>query len=129
MIKDFFRKISAVALSIVLIPISACSGEKVVICEHQIMQHINEKIAVGSQKSKVDSFLRTIGADFSIHEKEELVMTKDKDSSIFESKIIVIAKPVLDDGKLITSSELMTIGFDKDDLVKAVSCEKIYTGP
>lgn len=98
-------------------------------CEHQIMREIENKIVVGLPRGEVESFLRSIAADFSYHDKNELKLTRDEDANMFEAKIVVVANLPSKSDQLIQSSELMTIGFGEDALVQAMSCKKIYAGP
>ncbi len=123
------EKISLMAAFGALILMSAYAGGKVMDCEHQMMKDISQQVELGSGRGLVESYLRTIEADYSYHDKNELVATKDKDADQLDAKIIVMVSMPSERNQLVNSSELMTIGFDQSDLVQAVSCEKIYNGP
>lgn len=129
MIGKTLKKLSLMPAFGVLISMSACAGGKVVDCKHQMIKDISQQVEMGSKRVLVESYLRTIGANYSYHDKNELLATRDKDADQFDAKIIVMVNMPSEVNQLVTSSELMTIGFDESDLVQAVSCEKIYTGP
>lgn len=123
-------KLSAVAYLAAMAALASCVEEIPMNCEHQIMREIQSNIVIGWTREQVEMFLRKMGADFTYHDHDELILSRDQDANSLEAKIVIIAAlPAVENSKLIHGTELMTIGFGQSGRVQLLHCKKIYTGP
>lgn len=119
----------SVALASTMIWSVGNSGENQMQCKHKTIQNIEKKIVLGLPKHEVESILNSMGMDFTPFSKKELANAMSKNADRFESMILIMASFPSKGFQLITTNEIMYIGFDPDDLVLEVFCNQFHTGP
>ena len=78
MIEKILKKRFIIATFSTLIPISVCVEGTIVNCDQQMMKDINEQVEVGFKRDWVENYLRTIEADYSYHDNNQLVLQRIK---------------------------------------------------
>ena len=98
-------------------------------CEHQLMKNISDSLEMGVDRMAVEKYLNSIGVGFTYFDKRDMENARDKDKELYTAKIVVSVELSQKNSKFVTTTELMTIGFNSDELTRSISCKQLYTGP
>ena len=115
--------------SLILATLLGCDGNFSMTCEHQLMKNISDSLEMGVDRMAVEKYLNSIGVEFTYFDKRDMENARDKDKELYTAKIVASVELSQKNSKLVTTTELMTIGFNSDELTHSISCKQLYTGP